>query len=310
MSSIAWGLLLLLSFIWGASFYFIEVGLGYLDPYWLVSLRLVTGAIALTAWLVLTGNMPVPNFSLSPTRSLWIAGAVMGVLNNIIPFSLIAIGQQYVTGGMASILNANTAFMGVIVSGLFLAAEPAKWHRIIGVIIGIFGVSIAIGLENLSGGTEDSTILWGQIAIILATISYAFAGVWGKVKLAGFQPIHGAVVMLVCSAVISVFVASLFSGKPPPAIFSAPFDMMLLVIGLGVFGTALAYPLYFRILELAGASNLMLVTIIVPVFALVIDAMLLQQFVSYADMAGFGLVAIGLMVMDGRLNRFIPVKLK
>jgi len=310
MSSIAWGLLLLLSFIWGASFYFIEVGLGYLDPYWLVSLRLVTGAIALTAWLVLTGNMPVPNFSLSPTRSLWIAGAVMGVLNNIIPFSLIAIGQQYVTGGMASILNANTAFMGVIVSGLFLAAEPAKWHRIIGVIIGIFGVSIAIGLENLSGGTEDSTILWGQIAIILATISYAFAGVWGKVKLAGFQPIHGAVVMLVCSAVISVFVASLFSVTPPPAIFSAPFDMILLVIGLGVFGTALAYPLYFRILELAGASNLMLVTIIVPVFALVIDAMLLQQFVSYADMAGFGLVAIGLMVMDGRLNRFIPVKLK
>ena len=310
MSSIAWGLLLLLSFIWGASFYFIEVGLGYLDPYWLVSLRLVTGAIALTAWLVLTGNMPVPNFSLSPTRSLWIAGAVMGVLNNIIPFSLIAIGQQYVTGGMASILNANTAFMGVIVSGLFLAAEPAKWHRIIGVIIGIFGVSIAIGLENLSGGTEDSTILWGQIAIILATISYAFAGVWGKVKLAGFQPIHGAVVMLVCSAVISVFVASLFSGTPPTAIFSAPFDMILLVIGLGVFGTALAYPLYFRILELAGASNLMLVTIIVPVFALVIDAMLLQQFVSYADMAGFGLVAIGLMVMDGRLNRFIPVKLK
>ncbi len=310
MSSIAWGLLLLLSFIWGASFYFIEVGLGYLDPYWLVSLRLVTGAIALTAWLVLTGNMPVPNFSLSPTRSLWIAGAVMGVLNNIIPFSLIAIGQQYVTGGMASILNANTAFMGVIVSGLFLAAEPAKWHRIIGVIIGIFGVSIAIGLENLSGGTEDSTILWGQIAIILATISYAFAGVWGKVKLAGFQPIHGAVIMLVCSAVISVFVASLFSGTPQPAIFSAPFDMILLVIGLGVFGTALAYPLYFRILELAGASNLMLVTIIVPVFALVIDAMLLQQFVSYADMAGFGLVAIGLMVMDGRLNRFIPVKLK
>ena len=86
--------------------------------------------------------------------------------------------------------------------------------------------------------------------------------------------------------------------------------MILLVMGLGVFGTALAYPLYFLILELAGASNLMLVTIIVPVFALVIDAMLLQQFVSYADMAGFVLVAIGLMVMDGRLNRFIPAKLK
>jgi len=304
MSSLAWGLLLLLSFIWGASFYFIEVGLGYLDPYWLVSLRLVTGAVALCAWLAITGKMP------APARKLWVAGAVMGVLNNIIPFSLIAIGQQYLTGGMASILNANTAFMGVIISGLFLAAEPAKWHRIIGVIIGIFGVSIAIGIENLSGGTADDGMLWGQFAIILATISYAVAGVWGKLKLAGFPPVHGAVVMLVCSAVISVFLASLMSGAPPSGLLSAPFDLVMLVAGLAICGTALAYPLYFRILELAGASNLMLVTIIVPVFALVIDAVLLQQFVSYADMAGFGLVAIGLMIMDGRLNRIMPAGLK
>jgi len=304
MSSFAWGLLFLLSFIWGASFYFIEVGLNSLDPFWLVSLRLVTGATALSAWLAIMGKMPAPSWS------LWKAGAVMGLLNNIIPFSLIAIGQQYVTGGMASILNANTAFMGVIISGLFLAAEPAKSHRIIGVVIGIFGVIIAIGIENLSGGIADHGMLWGQLAIILATISYAFAGVWGKLKLSGFPPLHGAAVMLNCSAIFSVILAGLFSGMPQLEILSAPLDMLMLIAGLGVFGTALAYPLYFRILEVAGASNLMLVTIIVPVFALVIDAMLLKQFVSYSDMIGFGLVAIGLMVMDGRINHLFPKILK
>ena len=299
MSSFAWGLLLLLSVIWGASFYFIEVGLNSLDPFWLVSVRLVTGAAALTIWLSVCGKMP------APSRTLWQAGWVMGLLNNIIPFSLIAIGQQYVTGGMASILNANTAFMGVIISGLFLVAEPAKGHRILGVIIGIFGVVIAIGIENLSSASLEDGVLWGQIAIILATISYALAGVWGKLKLSAFPPLHGAVVMLICSAIISVSLASLVSGLPQLGLLSAPIDMLMLVIGLGVFGTALAYPLYFRILELAGASNLMLVTIIVPVFALIIDAILLKQFVSYSDMIGFGLVAIGLLVMDGRVNRFL-----
>ena len=227
---------------------------------------------------------------------------IMGVLNNFLPFNFIAFGQLYVTGGMASIVNANTAFMGVIVSGLFLSGEPATWNRIVGVMIGITGVAIAIGITPMLPAADANDLLLGSLAIIVATIAYAFAGVWGKKKLAEYSPIQSAVGMLICSSVISVLCSFYISGPPSLAITNHPFDLIKVVLGLGVLGTALAYPLYFKILEVAGSSNLMLVTIIVPVFAIILDAILLDQFVTGSDLFGFALVAIGLFIMDGRLN--------
>lgn len=295
MSSRSWLLLLTLALIWGASFYFIEVGLLYLDPFWLVSLRLLSGASALVCWLAFRG------IKLPGDRRFWVAAFVMGLLNNVLPFNLIAFGQQSVTGGLASIVNANTAFMGVIVSGIFLSSEPAKWHRVVGVVIGVAGVAIAIGVDGLQGTTGGDARLVGEFAIILATVSYALAAVWGKLKLAGHAPIQGAAAMLVCSAIVSTLCSFAISGAPDMRLASQPLDAVKLILGLGVLGTALAYPLYFRILDLAGSSNLMLVTIIVPVFAVVLDAALLGQFVTASDVAGFLLVAIGLAIMDGRV---------
>ena len=124
----------------------------------------------------------------------------------------------------------------------------------------------------------------------------------GKIKLAEYSPTQSAVGMLICSSAISVLCSFLISGPPNLAIVNYPFDLIKVVLGLGVLGTALAYPLYFKILEVAGSSNLMLVTIIVPVFAIILDAVLLSQFVSGSDLFGFALVAIGLFIMDGRLN--------
>ena len=227
---------------------------------------------------------------------------VMGVLNNFLPFNFIAFGQLHVTGGMASIVNANTAFMGVIVSGLFLAAEPATWNRIVGVIIGVAGVAIAIGVTSELPTGDANNLILGSLAIILATIAYAFAGVWGKVKLAEYSPTQSAAGMLICSSFISVLCSFLISGPPSMVMMSHPFDLIQVVLGLGVLGTALAYPLYFKILEVAGSSNLMLVTIIVPVFAIILDGVLLNQFVTRSDLFGFAVIAIGLLIMDGRLK--------
>ena len=227
---------------------------------------------------------------------------IMGALNNFLPFNFIAFGQLYVTGGMASIVNANTAFMGVIVSGIFLSGEPATWNRVVGVIIGVTGVAVAIGITPMLPAADANDLLLGGLAIIVATIAYAFAGVWGKIKLAEYSPTQSAVGMLICSSAISVLCSFLISGPPNLAIMNYPFDLIKVVFGLGVLGTALAYPLYFKILEVAGSSNLMLVTIIVPVFAIVLDAVLLSQFVTGSDLFGFALVAIGLFIMDGRLN--------
>jgi drug/metabolite transporter (DMT)-like permease len=296
LSSRSWSLLLSLAFIWGASFYFIEIGLIYLDPFWLVSVRLLFGALPLALWLLFQGK------TLPTQLCFWTSVMIMGVLNNFLPFNFIAFGQLYVTGGMASIVNANTAFMGVIVSGLFLSGEPATWNRVVGVMIGVTGVAIAIGVTPMLSAADANDLLLGSLAIILATIAYAFAGVWGKIKLAEYSPTQSAGGMLICSSVISVLCSFFISGPPSLTIINHPFDLMKVVLGLGVLGTALAYPLYFKILEVAGSSNLMLVTIIVPVFAIILDAILLSQFVTGSDLFGFTLVAIGLFVMDGRLN--------
>jgi drug/metabolite transporter (DMT)-like permease len=296
LSSRSWSLLLSLAFIWGASFYFIEIGLIYLDPFWLVSVRLLFGALPLALWLLFQGK------TLPTQLRFWTSVMIMGVLNNFLPFNFIAFGQLYVTGGMASIVNANTAFMGVIVSGLFLSGEPATWNRIVGVMIGITGVATAIGITPTLPAADANDLLLGSLAIIVATIAYAFAGVWGKIKLAEYSPTQSAGGMLICSSVISVLCSFFISGPPSLTIINHPLDLMKVVLGLGVLGTALAYPLYFKILEVAGSSNLMLVTIIVPVFAIILDAILLSQFVTGSDLFGFTLVAIGLFIMDGRLN--------
>ena len=293
MSLRAWIYLLLLSSFWGASFYFIEVGLEHLSPVWLVSLRLISGAICLCAWLTIT------SVSLPYQLAFWRDCLVMGVLNNLAPFCLIAWGQLSVTGGMASILNANTAFIGVLVSALFLKTEPLRVNRVAGVIIGVSGVAVAIGVNPLSGETGS---VWGQLAIVLATLFYALAGVWGRVRLSSYQAVQGACGMLLCSAVLSVPLALLLSGQPSVSLLQSAHlgTLVVLILGIGLLGTAMAYPLYFKVLELAGASNLLLVTIIVPVFALSLDALLLGQLVSWSAMAGFGLIAFGLSVMDGR----------
>ena len=296
MSLRSWLLLLSLAFIWGASFYFIEIGLIYLDPFWLVSVRLLFGALPLALWLLFQEK------TLPIKLRFWTSVMIMGVLNNFLPFIFIAFGQLHVTGGMASIVNANTAFMGVIVSGIFLSGEPATWNRIVGVIIGVTGVAVAIGITPMLPAADANDLLLGGLAIIVATIAYAFAGVWGKIKLAEYSPTQSAVGMLICSSAISVLCSFLISGPPNLAIMNYPFDLIKVVFGLGVLGTALAYPLYFKILEVAGSSNLMLVTILVPVFAIVLDAVLLSQFVTGSDLFGFALVAIGLFIMDGRLN--------
>jgi len=296
LSSRSWLLLLSLAFIWGASFYFIEIGLIYLDPFWLVSVRLLFGALPLALWLLFQEK------TLPIKLRFWTSVMIMGVLNNFLPFNFIAFGQLYVTGGMASIVNANTAFMGVIVSGLFLSEEPVTWNRVVGVMIGVTGVAIAIGITPMLPAADANDLLLGSLAIIVATIAYAFAGVWGKIKLAEYSPTQSAVGMLICSSVISVLCSFFISGPPSLTIINHPFDLIKVVLGLGVLGTALAYPLYFKILEVAGSSNLMLVTIIVPVFAIILDAILLSQFVTGSDLFGFALVAIGLFIMDGRFN--------
>ena len=293
MSKQAWSLLLLLSAIWGASFLFIEMALVALSPASLVFFRVLIGAMTLGFVIIVTRR------ALPKQVSFWLSTLVMGVINNIIPFTLIAYGQVTITGGMASIINANTAFFGVLVAAIFIVNEKLSAHRLIGVIIGVSGVVIVVGPSELS--QFDLTSI-GQLAVILATLSYAFASVWGRLKLQGYDSIVTAfATTLSASLILGVYL--LVTQSFP--VFDVTISLVIVAIGLGMIGTGYAYMIYFRILALAGASNLMLVTIIVPIFAVTLDAIFLSQWVSVREMLGFGIIALGLAVMDGRVLSYL-----
>ena len=293
MSKQAWSLLLLLSAIWGASFLFIEMALVALSPASLVFFRVLIGAMTLGFVIIVTRR------ALPKQASFWLSTFVMGVINNIIPFTLIAYGQVTITGGMASIINANTAFFGVLVAAIFIVNERLSTHRLIGVIIGVSGVVIVVGPSELS--QFDLTSI-GQLAVILATLSYAFASVWGRLKLQGYDSIVTAfATTLSASLILGVYL--LITQSFP--VFDVTISLVIVAIGLGMIGTGYAYMIYFRILALAGASNLMLVTIIVPIFAVTLDAIFLSQWVSVREMIGFCIIALGLAVMDGRVLSYL-----
>ena len=293
MSKQAWSLLLLLSAIWGASFLFIEMALVALSPASLVFFRVLIGAMTLGFVIMVTRR------ALPKQASFWFSTLVMGAINNVIPFTLIAYGQVTITGGMASIINANTAFFGVLVAAIFIVNEKLSAHRLIGVIIGVSGVVIVVGPSELS--QFDLTSI-GQLAVILATLSYAFASVWGRLKLQGYDSIVTAfATTLSASLILGVYL--LVTQSFP--VFDVTISLVIVAIGLGMIGTGYAYMIYFRILALAGASNLMLVTIIVPIFAVTLDAIFLSQWVSVREMLGFGIIAIGLAVMDGRVLSYL-----
>ena len=289
MSRQAWLLLLALSAIWGASFLFIEIALRAMGPITLVFFRVAIAALTLGIFVFVT-KLPVPR-----ERAFWLGTFVMGLLNNAIPFTFIAYGQLTITGGMASIINANTAFFGVIVAAFFLPAERLSWHRLTGVMIGVSGVVIVVGPAEL---LRLDVAQLGQLAVVVATLSYAFASVWGRLRLQGYDGTMTAFGTALCATMILSGVMLFAEGVPNFAITG---ELIVVAIGLGVIGTAGAYMIYFRILALAGASNLMLVTIIVPIFAVSLDALVLRQWVSVAEMIGFGVIALGLIVMDGRL---------
>ena len=299
MSNKAWFLLLFLSFIWGGSFYFIGEGFKYVSPLTLVWYRILFAGIAL--YLVLLWRRRT-----LPTQiDFWFRILIMVLLNNIIPFTLIAWGQQTISGGLAAILNSNTAFAAVFIAAIFIPSEPLGTRRVIGTLIGIVGVILVIGTDTL---TEITLTSLSQLAVLLATISYALGSVWGKTHLSSYMPLNIACGTLLMGSVIVTPIMILVDGIP--YIVAIEWNFVLILLGLSIAGTAFAYVIYYRILELAGASSLMLVTIIVPIFAVLIDAIILSKLVSVQTLGGFVIISLGLSLIDGRIWWFIAKGLK
>lgn len=285
-------MLLILAAIWGGSFFFGEVALSEVPPL-TITLHRVIWALPILASIVLLKGIYIPR---SP--KVWGAYLVMGALNNAIPFSLIFWGQTQIESGLASILNGTTAMFGAVVAGLLLHDEPLTAKKIGGAGLGIAGVAVIMGPRALTDFNPSNI---AQLAILVATLSYAFAGVWGKTMLAGQPPLMNAFGMLIGSTLLMIPIVFTLDGPPNLALSVGVWGAL---IGLAVLSTALAYVLYFAILVRAGSANLLLVTLLIPPFAIGLGFLFLGERIGPEAYIGFAIIVLGFVVTDGRLPSF------
>ena len=293
MKTSDWGLLLLLSVLWGGSFFFIEVALASLSPFSLVAVRVTLAALVLYLF------MKIKQEGVPRNLAAWKSFLVMGCLNNVIPFCLIVWGQTQISGGLASILNATTPFFALVLAHFLTADEKLSVTKVVGLLIGFVGVIVIFGSDLLS---EVGSQTFAQFAILAAAFSYGLAGIFGRrFKAMGISPMATATGQLTSSAVIMLPLAFLL--EEPLSLMSAEANVIASVIGLAVLSTSLAYVLYFRILATAGATNLLLVTFLIPVSAILLGGLVLQEQLGSHQLLGMCIIFLGLIVIDGRILR-------
>ncbi|MEP0944671.1 MAG: DMT family transporter [Rhizobiaceae bacterium] len=284
-----WALIVVLATIWGSSFLFARIAVLEVPPLTLVFLRVALAALVLNLFLALRSN------GFAHTRSVWRDFAIMGVINNIIPFGLIFYGQLEIGAGLAAIINAMTPIWTVVIANFGTSDEKFSTNKIIGVVLGFIGVAILIG-ASLQDGWQGSTI--GQLAVFGATISYGFAGVFGR-RFSSVPPVETARGQLTMS---SVLIAPLVLAFDQPWQLTMPSQTTVwCIVLLAVLCTALAYLLFFQILAKAGAVNVSLVTFLVPPSAIILGIMVLDERLELHHMIGMGIIMAGLIVIDGRL---------
>ncbi|MFC4671735.1 DMT family transporter [Seohaeicola nanhaiensis] len=282
----AWAELFLLGLIWGGVFLAVRVTLDEL-PFVTTVLHRTFWAMLVLWGAVLWMRLPIPR-----DAATWGAFLVMGLLNNVIPFALMAWGQLHIESGLTSILNAATAVFGVIVAALVFADERLTPRRAMGVALGFGGVVTAIGPGALASFDLRST---AQLAVLGGTLSYALAGAWARARLSHLPPQLAAAGMLTGSTLVLLPAALLIDG---------PLQLDLLprtwaaIAYMAVIATAGAYLLYYRVLRMAGSGNLMLVTLVIPPVAIVLGALARAEALPPRAFAGFALLALGLLLLN------------
>ena len=286
-----WLTLIGLAVIWGSAFFCIHVAVHSVPPLTYVWLRVTIAAAALwayLAWRKEPAGLP---------KSVWGSMFVLALLNNVIPFILFGWGQTHIASGLASILNATTPIWGVIVAHVFTHDERMTPRKIAGVLLGFGGVALMIGPDLL--GSIGNNVL-AQLACVTAALLYALAGVWARrFKRLGVSPMSVTTGQLTASALVMLPVALVFDRPWEQAV--PPLGALGAILVLAVVCSAYAYILYFRLIDRAGATNALLVTLLVPPVAILMGALMLGEIIEARDVAGLGLIALGLAAIDGRL---------
>ena len=291
LSATDWLLLVFLSILWGGSFFFAKIAVDELPP-----LTLALGRVGIAAALlaVLAGRAGLVSLARA-----WPAFAVLGLLNNVIPFTLIFWGQTHIPSGLASIFNATTPIFTALIAHFATRDEKLDAAKLVGVTTGFVGVVAMLGPEVLG---DIGVGLWAQLACLVAAVAYAVAGIWGR-RLAHLPAVTVAAGQLIAASVVLAPLAMLVDrpwrlAMPSPAALAA-------LLALAVLSTALAYVIYFRILARAGATNLLLVTFLIPVSAILLGTAVLGERLAPHHFAGIAIIAVGLAAIDGRPARIV-----
>lgn len=295
MTPAQWGMLALLSVLWGGSFFFAGVAVREIPP--------VTIALARAggAALILNLLLPVLGQRLPASREVWAAFFVMGFINNVVPFTLIFWAQAHIASGLASILNATTPLWTIVVAHLATQDEKMIGSRLAGVLIGFCGVATMIGLDM---SQDVGAHVLAQIALLLASFSYACAGVYGR-RFARMRiaPMVSATGQVTASTILLAPFAAMVDA--PWSLPAPTFAAWSALLGLAALSTALAYVIYFRLLAAAGATNLLLVTFLIPVSAIAMGVLVLGEQLAARHFVGLSLIGLGLACIDGRPLRLI-----
>ncbi|MBW8635737.1 DMT family transporter [Hoeflea sp. WL0058] len=284
-----WLMLVTLGLIWGASFFFARIAVVWIPPLTLVFLRVVLAAIALHLYLHGRNGL----FRILAAR--WRSFLVLGAINNVIPFSLIFMGQTQIGAGLAAILNATTPLWTLIIANVVTEDEKMTTTRTLGCILGLVGMLVLTGPSALSGFDAH---IWAQLAVVGAAISYGFAATFAK-SFRGVAPTIVATGQLSASSLIMIPLICIIDQ--PWTLAFPPIEVVGAVILLAVLSTSVAYILYFRIIADAGATNGSLVTLLVPPSAILLGVLFLGETLTIHAALGLALIAAGLLVIDGRL---------
>ncbi len=283
-----WATLTLLSLLWGGAFFLGELALEGLPPLAIVCARSVVAALVLLAVVRIRGlRMP-------SSWAAWRPLLLLGIVNNCLPFSLITWGQIHIDAGLASILNATAPLFTVLLAHRMTRDERLTPAKLVGVLAGLAGVAVMMGMDALAGARMA---LLAQAAILGAALCYTCASVYTR-RLAKQEPLVLAAGQVTATAVVMLPFTLLVDRPwtlPPPGLTS-----LAAVLGLALLSTALAYLLYFRLIARAGATNLMLVSYLIPVTAIALGAVFLGERLAPHQWWGVALIALGLAAVDGR----------
>ena len=299
MSLSDWLRLIILSVLWGGSFPFIEVALIDFDPLTVVNLRLLFAALTLLLIWYWRGSKWTRN------SEVWLALVFIALVNNIVPFSLIVWAQTHITASVAAILNATVPIFGVVLAWFFAHDERPGLNKFIGVTLGFVGVVVLLAP---SGEELNAATLAGKIAVLLATFCYAVGIIFSKrFKRLGVPPLVLACMQALIAGLMLLPITLML--ERPWQVEISSIASPLATVALGVISSALAYLLFFRLLASAGAINLMLVTLLIPVSSCLLAALFLYERLQLNDAIGMLIILSALLVIDGRLPRLVLRKL-